>query len=127
MCSGMFAYPHSPLCSDAAAAVARRQVGARGFLNAAAGLGVPMAAAQTSKKTCDVRRFMTDVRAQARGKISVEDVLKAPKFPPEWPYSPADFKRMDESEDEVAFFLSIACPPPLDGPRAIGLGAASVL
>ena len=44
---------------------------------------------------------MSDVRAQAGGKVSVEDVLKAPKFPPEWPFSDADFKRMDESDDEV--------------------------
>ena len=43
---------------------------------------------------------MSDVKAQA-GRVSVEDVLKNPKFPPEWPYSANDFKRMDESDDEV--------------------------
>ena len=40
---------------------------------------------------------MSDMQA----KVSVEDVLKNPKFPPEWPYSANDFKRMDESDDEV--------------------------
>jgi len=43
---------------------------------------------------------MGDVSAQA-GKVSVEDVLKDPKFPPEWPYSAADFRRQDESDDQV--------------------------
>lgn len=73
-------------------------VGARGFVRAAAKLGLPMAAAQRGQ-TCDVRRFMSDMQA----KVSVEDVLKNPKFPPEWPYSANDFKRMDESDDEVFY------------------------
>jgi len=45
---------------------------------------------------------MGDVSAQA-GKVSVEDVLKDPKFPPEWPYSAADFRRQDESDDQVFY------------------------
>lgn len=78
-------------------------VGARNFISAAARFGLPMAAAQpAAAKTCDVRRFMSDVKAQA-GKVSVEDVLANPKFPPAWPYSEADFKRQDESDDEVFY------------------------
>jgi len=60
-----------------------------------------MAASQRSK-TCDVKRFMSGVTAQM-GRVSVEDVLKNPKFPPEWPYNAADFKRMDESDDAVFY------------------------
>ncbi len=33
------------------------------------------------------------------GKIKVEDVLKAPDWPPKWPYAPSDFVRQDESVD----------------------------
>lgn len=33
----------------------------------------------------------------------VEKVLQNPKFPPEWPYSPEDFKRMDESDDSIFY------------------------
>jgi len=32
--------------------------------------------------------------------ISVEDILKTPQWPEKWPFSPADFKRQDESDDE---------------------------
>ena len=63
---------------------------------------LPVAAAQRGK-TCDVRRFMSGLEMQARGGVSVEDVLKNPKFPAEWPYSAADFKRMDESDDEIFY------------------------
>ena len=48
---------------------------------------LPVAAAQRGK-TCDVRRFMSCVEMQAKGGTSVEEVLKSPKFPAEWPYSP---------------------------------------
>ena len=46
---------------------------------------------------------MSGVEMQAKGGISVEDVLKSPKFPAEWPYSAADFKRMDESDDAIFY------------------------
>ena len=77
-------------------------VTARGAFLGAAAASVPMAAGQRAK-TCDVRRFLSDLHAQAGGRISVEDVLKNPKFPAEWPYSDADFKRMDENDDEVFY------------------------
>lgn len=32
-----------------------------------------------------------------------EKVLEAPKWPPEWPYSEEDFKRMDESNDAIFY------------------------
>lgn len=32
-----------------------------------------------------------------------EKVLENPKFPPEWPYSEQDFKRMDESADSIFY------------------------
>lgn len=32
-----------------------------------------------------------------------EKVLENPKFPPEWPYSPADFARQDESTDVIFY------------------------
>ena len=32
-----------------------------------------------------------------------EKVLENPKFPDEWPYSPADFSRMDESNDAIFY------------------------
>ena len=32
-----------------------------------------------------------------------EGVLKSPKFPPEWPYSPSDFERQDESDDSIFY------------------------
>ncbi len=32
-----------------------------------------------------------------------EKVLENPKFPDEWPYSPADFSRMDESKDAIFY------------------------
>jgi len=38
-----------------------------------------------------------------RAKISVEDVLKNPKWPDQWPFSAVDFKRMDESDDEIFY------------------------
>jgi hypothetical protein len=49
--------------------------------------------------------FMSNVQA----KVTVEDVLKNPKFPPDWPYSANDFKRMDESEDEVSCVCVCVC------------------
>ena len=33
----------------------------------------------------------------------VEKVLESPKWPNEWPYSPEDFKRMDESDDSIFY------------------------
>jgi len=77
---------------------------AGGFLSAAGGLSILPTMAAQKGKTCDVKRFMSSgMEMQAKGGISVEDVLKNPKFPPEWPYSAADFKRMDESDDEVFY------------------------
>eukprot|EP00543_Licmophora_paradoxa_P006299 CAMPEP_0202448748 /NCGR_PEP_ID=MMETSP1360-20130828/7548_1 /ASSEMBLY_ACC=CAM_ASM_000848 /TAXON_ID=515479 /ORGANISM="Licmophora paradoxa, Strain CCMP2313" /LENGTH=221 /DNA_ID=CAMNT_0049066457 /DNA_START=116 /DNA_END=781 /DNA_ORIENTATION=+ len=32
-----------------------------------------------------------------------EKVLENPKWPPEWPYSEMDFKRMDESDDKIFY------------------------
>lgn len=32
-------------------------------------------------------------------KLTAEDVLKAPRWPEKYPFSPSDFKRMDESTD----------------------------
>ena len=36
-------------------------------------------------------------------KITAEQVLEKPKWPPEWPYSDVDFARMDESEDSIFY------------------------
>ncbi|EKX44965.1 hypothetical protein GUITHDRAFT_157897 [Guillardia theta CCMP2712] len=36
-------------------------------------------------------------------RVSVEDVLKNPKWPQSWPYSSKDFSRTDESEDEYFY------------------------
>lgn len=38
-----------------------------------------------------------------RNKITVEDVLTSPQWPEKWPFSPADFRRMDESDDAVFY------------------------
>lgn len=35
---------------------------------------------------------------------SVADILKNPKFPPEWPFSPMDFKRQDEMTDNMFYY-----------------------
>jgi len=32
-----------------------------------------------------------------------EGVLRNPKYPPEWPYSPIDFERQDESDDSLFY------------------------
>ena len=32
-----------------------------------------------------------------------EGVLKKPQYPPEWPYSPLDFERQDESDDSIFY------------------------
>lgn len=32
-----------------------------------------------------------------------EKVLKAPQYPPEWPFSPQDFERQDESNDAIFY------------------------
>mmetsp|Transcript_11641 Transcript_11641/g.17896 ORF Transcript_11641/g.17896 Transcript_11641/m.17896 type:complete len:270 (-) Transcript_11641:372-1181(-) len=37
------------------------------------------------------------------GGIKAEDILKAPKWPAEWPFTKDDFKRMDEEEDTVFY------------------------
>mmetsp|Transcript_48411 Transcript_48411/g.75588 ORF Transcript_48411/g.75588 Transcript_48411/m.75588 type:complete len:232 (+) Transcript_48411:3-698(+) len=37
---------------------------------------------------------------QGGGKLSVEEVLKNPKWPEKWPFTDADFKRQDETDDE---------------------------
>jgi hypothetical protein len=44
-----------------------------------------------------------------------EKVLQNPKWPPEWPFSDDDFKRMDESDDSIFY----------DSPRlvSVALGA----
>jgi hypothetical protein len=47
--------------------------------------------------------------SNVQAKVTVEDVLKNPKFPPDWPYSANDFKRMDESEDEVSCVCVCVC------------------
>uniref|UniRef100_A0A7S0Z0W2 Methyltransferase type 11 domain-containing protein n=1 Tax=Hemiselmis tepida TaxID=464990 RepID=A0A7S0Z0W2_9CRYP len=41
--------------------------------------------------------------AAQRGQITVEDVLANPKWPEEWPFSDSDFKRMDETDDEIFY------------------------
>jgi len=41
--------------------------------------------------------------AAKRGQITVEDVLANPKWPDEWPFSESDFKRMDETDDEIFY------------------------
>ena len=32
-----------------------------------------------------------------------EGVLKNPQYPPEWPFSPSDFERQDESDDSIFY------------------------
>jgi len=39
----------------------------------------------------------------ATTKDLAESVLKNPKYPPEWPYGPADFERQDESDDSIFY------------------------
>mmetsp|Transcript_29814 Transcript_29814/g.63839 ORF Transcript_29814/g.63839 Transcript_29814/m.63839 type:complete len:263 (+) Transcript_29814:13-801(+) len=38
-----------------------------------------------------------------------EKVLENPKFPPEWPFSPADFSRQDESNDGIFYDTPRLC------------------
>lgn len=38
-----------------------------------------------------------------RQRITVEDVLKSPKWPDKWPFTDVDFKRMDETDDEIFY------------------------
>jgi len=45
----------------------------------------------------------TTLYAGASMKEYVEKVLVDPKFPPEWPYSPEDFERQDESDDSIFY------------------------
>lgn len=37
--------------------------------------------------------------SKMNARIKVEDILKTPQWPEKWPYTPADFKRQDESND----------------------------
>jgi len=41
--------------------------------------------------------------SQPTMKELAEGVLRSPKFPPEWPYSPEDFMRQDESDDGLFY------------------------
>ncbi len=41
--------------------------------------------------------------ANAGRRMTVEDVLKNPKWPSQWPYSAQDFARADESDDEMFY------------------------
>ena len=36
-------------------------------------------------------------------KSLVEKVLENPKWPPEWPYSDEDFRRVDETDDDIFY------------------------
>ena len=37
------------------------------------------------------------------GSVTVDDVLRNPAFPKEWPFSPSDFERQDEKDDVVFY------------------------
>jgi SAM-dependent methyltransferase len=43
------------------------------------------------------------LQLSAETKSMAEKVLENPKWPPEWPYTPEDFKRMDESSDAIFY------------------------
>jgi hypothetical protein len=45
---------------------------------------------------------MRGLSMSGRG-ITVEDVLKNPKFPQEWPFKAVDFARQDESDDVIFY------------------------
>lgn len=47
------------------------------------------------------RHFRSNTALNA--KITVEDVLKNPKWPEKWPFSPQDFARQDESGDSAFY------------------------
>ena len=50
------------------------------------------------------KRFTSTTNLSASTmKDLAEGVLKSPKFPPEWPYSPSDFERQDESDDSIFY------------------------
>ncbi len=36
-------------------------------------------------------------------RLTVEDVLRSPKWPEKWPFTNADFRRMDETDDEIFY------------------------
>ncbi|KAL3802707.1 hypothetical protein ACHAWO_007321 [Cyclotella atomus] len=60
------------------------------------------AAGFTSTTTPVVRRA-TSLSASPSMKELAEKVLVNPKFPPEWPFSPSDFERSDESDDSIFY------------------------
>ena len=45
----------------------------------------------------------------AKQTISVEDVLANPKWPDEWPFSPADLRRQDEMDDSMFYSVPRFC------------------
>jgi len=49
------------------------------------------------------------VALKAKGTIGVEDVLKSPKWPDEWPFSEADLRRQDESDDGIFYSMPRFC------------------
>ena len=49
------------------------------------------------------QRFTSTNLSASTMKDLAEGVLKSPKFPPEWPYSPSDFERQDESDDSIFY------------------------
>lgn len=57
-------------------------------------------AAGTSNRS--VRASSTNLSAASMKELA-EKVLLAPKFPPEWPFSPSDFERQDETVDTIFY------------------------
>ncbi len=51
--------------------------------------------------------FLTALKAKQT--ISVEDVLVNPKWPDEWPFSPADLRRQDEMDDSMFYSVPRFC------------------
>lgn len=46
---------------------------------------------------------------KASSQIGVQDVLSSPKWPPEWPFTDADFQRQDETNDGLFYSMPRFC------------------
>jgi len=67
---------------------------------------LPLTAAFLPSRISSVRHALRLASASSSSSSSrsvFEKVLEDPKYPPEWPYSPEDFQRMDESADQIFY------------------------
>lgn len=75
----------------------------QGFLSPRVGVvPFPTTTTTTTTRISTGNSSNTSLRAGEQQRIA-EKVLANPKWPPEWPYSPSDFTRMDESNDSIFY------------------------